>query len=258
MADYLLTQAGDTAEVQRLKALARYHDPATTRVLEALGVSAGWRCADIGAGGGSITRWLAERVGTSGAVLATDLDVTLLRAIAGGTVEVRAHDIRTDPLPTSAFDLTHARLLLSHLPERHGVLAKLVDTTKPGGWVVVGDIDFTSVRSRGPDAEFTRVTTAFETLTGEAGWQAGMGAQLPRMLERAGLHNVEAHGWQSYQHGNREMPALLSATYTRLADRLSRYADPGEVERVIARLGEPRCAFFGPTVWTAWGRRPAL
>jgi precorrin-6B methylase 2 len=43
--------------------------------LSALGLGAGWRCWEIGAGGGSIVRWMAAEVGESGSVLGTDLNL---------------------------------------------------------------------------------------------------------------------------------------------------------------------------------------
>ncbi|MGH8999638.1 MAG: hypothetical protein ACRDY7_09630 [Acidimicrobiia bacterium] len=41
-------------------------DSSTVRHLEALGVGAGWRCLEVGGGGGSVGRWLGERVGSDG------------------------------------------------------------------------------------------------------------------------------------------------------------------------------------------------
>jgi hypothetical protein len=38
-------------------------------------VGPGWRCLEVGSGGGSIAAWLCDRVGPDGSVLATDLDI---------------------------------------------------------------------------------------------------------------------------------------------------------------------------------------
>jgi hypothetical protein len=42
---------------RRLVQLEALWDPSTIRHLQALGVTDGWRCLEVGAGGGSITRW---------------------------------------------------------------------------------------------------------------------------------------------------------------------------------------------------------
>src|SRR5258706_10902697 len=47
---------------------------------------------EVGVGGPSVPRWLAERVTPSGHVLATDIDVRWAQEISGDHVEVRRHD----------------------------------------------------------------------------------------------------------------------------------------------------------------------
>ncbi len=59
----------------------------------------------------TIATWLAERVGPTGSVLATDLKPQHIPGRAN--LESREHDVRTDDLPGS-FDLIHARLVLMH------------------------------------------------------------------------------------------------------------------------------------------------
>ncbi|WP_419997149.1 class I SAM-dependent methyltransferase [Streptomyces boninensis] len=113
-------------------------DPPTVQCLQETGVEAGWRCLDLGAGGGSITRWLAERVGPRGRVVAVDLVTEFLDGLPG--VEVHRHDIN-DGLPDEGpYDLIHARHLLIHLPRREEVLKELVAALAPGGWLVTGDV----------------------------------------------------------------------------------------------------------------------
>jgi hypothetical protein len=76
-------------ERARLRLLEEYHDPLTVSQLEAIGVGEGWYWLGVGAGGGSITRLLAERVGCTGSVLAVDLDTSLLDELVSDRVEVR-------------------------------------------------------------------------------------------------------------------------------------------------------------------------
>lgn len=59
-------------ERRRLALIERCYDPITTSRLTQLGVGAGWRCLDVGAGGGSIARWLRDQVGPDGEVVAID------------------------------------------------------------------------------------------------------------------------------------------------------------------------------------------
>ena len=77
------TYTWDNAMVEgrrRLSLLERWLDPSTLRHLDAIGVGAGWRCFELGAGGGSVCERLCERVGSAGRVCAMDLDARVSSA----------------------------------------------------------------------------------------------------------------------------------------------------------------------------------
>ena len=126
-------------QLRRLRTLEELFDTGSIRVLEARGLQPSWRCLEVGAGGGSIARWLAERTAF---VLATDLDTTHVREVAGSNLEVREHDLLRDELPDEAFDLIHLRLVLAWLGDRPAALARLQAALRPGGWLVTEELDF--------------------------------------------------------------------------------------------------------------------
>ncbi len=97
--------------------------PALTDISSDLAVGPGWRCLEVGAGGGAVAVWLAERVGPEGMVVATDLDTGFLEAEARqhAGLQVQRHDITTDDLPTG-FDVAHARWLIEWLPDKQAAL----------------------------------------------------------------------------------------------------------------------------------------
>src|SRR5919108_4596590 len=92
-------------EHERLACMELLWDPGTRTVLESLGIGPGWRCLEIGAGAGSIARWLAEKVWPDGEVLATDISTRHLDWLAEPNLQIRQHDILNDPLPDDHFDL---------------------------------------------------------------------------------------------------------------------------------------------------------
>src|SRR5262245_7484517 len=98
---YLFTHE-DKAERERLAAIEAGLDPFTRECLEQIGVGAGWRCLEVGAGGGSIAEWLGRRVGPQGRVVATDLQTKFLEALDAPNLEVRQHDVTKDRLETGA------------------------------------------------------------------------------------------------------------------------------------------------------------
>src|SRR5215470_17301474 len=83
----------------RFAALSALFDPGTKQHIEARGLRPGWRCLEVGGGGGTIAAWLASRVGPDGRVLATDIDPRFLQSLEIPNLEVRRHDIVEEPLP---------------------------------------------------------------------------------------------------------------------------------------------------------------
>src|SRR3954454_13553394 len=61
------------AERDRLDGLTALYDGATIALCAQVGVGPGWRCAEVGAGTGSVAQLLAGRVGPAGRVVAVDL-----------------------------------------------------------------------------------------------------------------------------------------------------------------------------------------
>src|SRR5207244_9212343 len=98
MSNYIFDNAGQPTS-QRFTSLEILYDPWTIRHLEATGIGLGWQCWEVGAGGGSIAAWLAERCGPSGHVLVTDVDPRFLvegASLAQPTIEIQCHDIVAD------------------------------------------------------------------------------------------------------------------------------------------------------------------
>ena len=138
-ADYRLAAGGrHEAEDGRLRLLERIFDPLSRRRREL--VRPGWRCLEVGAGRGSMAVWLAERVGESGRVVATDIDVTYLQRLDLANLEVRQHNILDDPLDAlgpGSFDLVASRLMLFWLPgKQQSAIRRMAECLRPGGWLV--------------------------------------------------------------------------------------------------------------------------
>lgn len=134
--EHLFHTASDLGRAQ-MRHLEDLLDESTTALLSATDPQPGSRCLEVGAGGGSIARWMAERAGPAGEVVAVDLDTDHL-VIAPG-VQIHQHDITEGPPVEGEFDLIHARLVMLHLPQRLEVLSTLVDALAPGGWLVIED-----------------------------------------------------------------------------------------------------------------------
>src|SRR5260370_38744581 len=86
-------------EDERLAALDRQLDPVSQAAIGQLGLAAGWRCWEAGAGRGSMAAWLADQVTGSGSVLATDIDINGLSGLHQANITVARHDLEHEDVP---------------------------------------------------------------------------------------------------------------------------------------------------------------
>jgi SAM-dependent methyltransferase len=252
-------------ERRRLGALETIWDPWTIRNLENVGVGQGWRCAEIGAGSGSIGKWLSQRVGPEGHVLVTDLDTTLLDQIEGSNLEVQRHDITNDDLKVGAFDLIHARLLLEHLPEHEKALGRMHAALKPGGWLVIEEFDHTTFLpdpgcAPGAQAVWHAWLAAFESLALDRGLDLTYGARLFGLLSRLDLQDVSADGCTVAERGGRESRNLLLLSAVKLrADLVATgEIDEAGVDRLLALLQDPAFSWTSQVMVSAKGQKPRI
>jgi SAM-dependent methyltransferase len=210
---------------QRFDSLEACYDPVTIRHLETIGVAEGWRCLEVGGGGGSIARWLSRRVGGAGSVLVTDIEPRWMGGLSEPNVEVRVHDIVADPLPEAAFDLVHARLVLCHLPGRRRALDSMLRALRPGGWILIEEFVHPSpldLRGVGPDeaACFESVDKAIVALVVDAGADLDWGRQVYGELCLRGCRQVAAEGFFEVWPGGSVGVQLHRANCDQLAERL--------------------------------------
>lgn len=145
-------------EDQRLAARERQLDPVSQAAVGHLGVAAGWRCWEAGAGRGSMAAWLADRVTGAGSVLATDIDIGGLSGMRQANITIARHDLKREQAPPGGFDLIHARLVLEHLREPAAVVAKLAPALRTGGWLVLEDADGLRFDAEPPEKAFAAIT----------------------------------------------------------------------------------------------------
>jgi SAM-dependent methyltransferase len=200
---YLLDSAWH-AERERLNSLTGLYDRRSLEVCLRLGLTEGWRCADLGAGTGSLAQALLEHVGATGSVVAVDADTRFLDPIASERLQVLRRDVTAEPLPGD-LDLVHARLLLEHLPARDAVLQSMVRSVRPGGWVVLEDFDWITAAVVDPPSEVhERVAGAAMSVFARAGLDPRYGRTLPRRLAALGLTDVTTHAESAQVRADRQ------------------------------------------------------
>ena len=269
MNSYIFENAAEAETAERFATLDTLYNFRTFRFLETAGIAPGWHCLEVGGGSGSVAAWMAERVGPSGSVLVTDIDPRFMEGSAyrkPAHLELRRHDIGTDPLPEQAFDLIHARLVLLHVPQRQQALDKLIAALKPRGWLVIEDFDGRVIDRTIPVSDaaaaaiFKRAGGALVRLMEERGFEVEWGRGLYSRLKAAGLTEVGMEGHMAVWERGSLGTSLDTANYGQVRREAvaKGLITDAEIDAVLARLDAPDFAVFSPVMFTAWGRRPGL
>jgi SAM-dependent methyltransferase len=203
-----------------------YRRPLAT-ALGRLGLGPGWRCLDVGAGGGDVSVAMAEMVGREGRVYAVDSDPLardeVARTAAAHTQVIALTQAGEDLILPEQVDLAFCRFLLLHVRDPAVVVRRMAAVVRPGGWVVAQEPITSAGRVAGtplsmPDARHPDI-----------------GALLPALVREAGLEVIDA--WAEAPAGVGEGPVA------RYLESLTG-VDPGEDSVVL------------PPLVTVIGRRP--
>ena len=243
-------------EPRRLRLLEQHADPTTVERIEATGIGKGWRCLEIGAGRGSIARWLGERVGPSGHVVALDLDTSLLTDIDETNIDVVEGDILDIELPEGSFDLIHARLVLMHIPERRRALDRIASLLRPGGHVVLEELDWMAILTD-PQPERRELFNAFHEALPTIDFECGRA--LLRELGAAGFLDSTADFRVDVVEGATPLAEWEQLSIRALTEQVlaAGTATAEQIEAQVARLADPDYRGHGWAWIGARGRRAA-
>lgn len=250
---------------ERLRTLEALLDEGTIRQLQARGVREGWRCLEVGAGGGSIAAWLCRQVAPGGSVLATDLDTTVLAELSHPNLEIQVHDVLADDLPEGAFDLVHLRLLLAWLPSPQVALRRLMTTLRPGGWLVAEEMDFVSAV---PDPRLAAdsqdlITRALQAhnavLAQQHGFDPFYGRRLLGDLEDVGLTGIGGEGRAAVWRGGEPGGTIWRLTLAQLRDPIiaAGIMTAADLDAFFELCDDRRVRLLSQITMAGWGRRPA-
>lgn len=239
--------------------LTTAYDGMTTRRLAATGVSGGWTCWDVGTGGGSIARWLADNTAPAGSVLATDVKPIMIGDRPN--LVVAPHDLTTDPLPEQRFDLIVARLLLQHLPRRDDLVARLAAALAPGGWLQIDEFDtsYAPVLLAPTEADAKLYEKFLDTKTrlirgngGDPEW----GRRAAHAMRTAGLVDIDPQPHLGTRHADSpELQLQLHHTYHLRDGLLAAGMTDTELDRVRMVMRDPSFRASSSPMYSVQGRK---
>lgn len=206
---------------RRLEALYRIEDSVRRRTLvrSALGAAPGERILDVGCGPGFYCAELVGEVGTTGAVVGLDGSTQMLRLATqrcAGHENVRFAEADATALPVddAAFDAAICVQVLEYVDDVPAALAELHRTLRPGGRVVVWDIDWATLSWHSRDSDrMARLLRAWD----EHLVHPSLPRTLAPALRAAGFEQVamEAHAfasiaWDPGCYGVAALPLIAS------------------------------------------------
>lgn len=244
-------------EDRRLTLMSCILDPCTFFRLEQTGIGEGWKCLEVGAGNGSVSHWLCDKVGNSGHVVSADIETNFLESLDLPNLEVRKLDIVKEPVDDSAYDLVFARALLHHLPARFEVITKLAGAVKPGGFLLLVEPDIHPALCADSPA-WRGFWEGFLGWADMKGVDYFIGRKVPTKLRELGFDDVQSHGETIIYNGNSD-----AAEYYRLfiEEVGSQSVEAGsvtqnQIEEVTALLKNPNFWAMNFCFVATSGRKP--
>jgi SAM-dependent methyltransferase len=228
-------------EYQRLDLMSKILDPWTRGYLTDLGVAEGWHCLELGGGNGSITEWLAAKVGSSGSVTAIDINPVLLGLVPTQNVTVQQMDLRTGELPSQSYDLVTCRALLHQIAEyAQEVIERMAAAVCPGGWLLIQEPDFHLAPTTEPEV-WARTWKGLIEWGQANGVDWLIGRRLPSMVADLGLGNPQAKTDVQNIRGRDRGARYFQLFFAEVRDRVigAGQLDAATIDAASALLDDP-------------------
>ena len=252
-------------EIERLDRQGSAMAPDCAIMLERIGVTAGWRCLDLGCGPRGITDLLSARVGPNGRVIGLDADPVFIdhaRRSAAANTEFVQGDAYGAALPAASFDLVHLRFVASTAGEPQKLLREAVRLAKPGGLVALQEPDMATLNCYPPHPAWDKLHAALIGAFAAVGSNISLGRELFALARNAGLADVQYRPFLIGVRSTDPIVDYLPSTVESLRATvlghglMSASALDAALAAARVHLADPGTVFTMYTVVQVWGRTP--
>lgn len=235
---------GGRAGRERLQILHQALTPTTLEFFNRANIGPGQRGLDLGCAGGAVSQDLARIVGPQGSVTGMDKDpenITAARVMAKVLglfqLKYKLADLEAWEAESDQYDFVYARFLLTHLSDPAALIAKMYTTLRPGGRVLLEDIDFRGHFCHPDNDAFYHYVALYTEVVKRLGADPNIGPRLPQLVQAAGFREMRFQVVQPVFHrgAGKQMSSL---TLENIADALVRekLADEATINNYLTAL----------------------
>src|SRR5256885_12690139 len=166
---------------------------------------------------------------------------------------------------SNSFDLVYCRMLLQYLREKEQAVAELVRVCKPGGTVLLQDLDGQLLWNYPEDAGLQHSLEQVLGALAKTGFDPFVGRKLFRLAQRAGLENLKVQVECYHLIAGEPSPEILEQWKLKLDIALPQITQVlgserkarEQVDRFIEYLSRPDTLTYS-NVFTVTGEKPLL
>lgn len=172
-------------------------------------------------------------------------------------------DAQALQFPTGSFDVVYCRMLLEYLREKERAVAEMVRVCKPGGTVLLQDLDGQLLWHYPEDPELQRALEKTMKALGTSGFDPFVGRKLFSFAQKAGLENLDVQVECYHLIAGEIAPNLLKQWQLKLEiaePQMARiFGSETEAKKISRRfleyLSRPDTLTYS-TVFTVTGQKP--
>lgn len=251
----------------RLSILGQAMNRYSLEVLREAGLSEGLQVLDAGCGGGTMTHEIAHIIGNKGVATGIDFDGSIIELNSKEAADERLANIsfRQQDIcqldEAGVYDIIFARFLLSHLSEPEKAVANMVRALKPGGRLVLEDIQFSAHVHYPYNAAMATYIEWYAKVVEQTGGDAERGLYLHQYLVNEGLEELNIRIAQPVgTSGPAKIMSLV--TLEKIGHALLEHRITNEecfravLEELRLFTNDPTTVISIPRVFQVWATRP--
>ena len=229
-------------------------------------VSPGFKVLDVGCGPGVILREVADLDPT---IHATGLEISPDRVrIAGdkhaesSRITFATGDAHAMQFASHSFDFVYSRMLFQYLPDKQSALAEIVRVCRPGGTVLLQDLDGQLLWHYPESPVVQRGVETVVKALGKTGFDPFVGRKLFRLAQVAGLENIKVDVECYHLIAGEARPQILEQwklkldiAFPQIAQVLGQQGAKKQIDSFMEYLQRPDTLTYS-TVFTVVGEKP--